>query len=103
METSLKAKIRASQPSYASAAAKTALLALDDSREAVATSDAVIRRVGDEYPMLLAPIGSPDVDAETGEALRPIDFTALRAAGTYFIDVPGIGRSAPFEIIDESL
>ena len=102
METILKSKIRAGQSLYGSTAIKTAILTLDGSAEAESASDAVVRRVGDEYPMLLAPIGAPSMDAETGETLRPIDFTALRADGTYFIDIPGVGRSAPFEISAES-
>ncbi len=35
---------------------------------------------------------------DTDENVRVVDFSALQAPGHYVLDVPGVGRSAPFEI-----
>jgi endoglucanase len=40
----------------------------------------------------------PVRNADTGEDLFVADFSALTAPGTYRLDVPGVGRSAPFRV-----
>jgi endoglucanase len=35
---------------------------------------------------------------DTNESLRTLDFSGLRTPGVYRLDVPGVGRSAPFRI-----
>jgi len=40
----------------------------------------------------------PIRNADTQEDLVIADFTAVTAPGTYRLDVPGVGRSAPFEV-----
>jgi endoglucanase len=37
-------------------------------------------------------------DGETGESIAVLDFSALAAPGVYRLDVPGVGRSAPFKV-----
>jgi endoglucanase len=41
---------------------------------------------------------TPANDADTGESVATADFTALSAAGTYHLEVDGIGRSASFSV-----
>lgn len=44
-------------------------------------------------------VSGPLTDAETGESnLRVADFSGLTAAGTYYLEAPGVGRSADFDI-----
>jgi endoglucanase len=43
-------------------------------------------------------LSPPFVNADTGEELRTADFSGLRHPGRYVLDVPGVGRSAPFRV-----
>jgi endoglucanase len=38
------------------------------------------------------------LDADTGDSVQIADFTKLHEAGTYYLDVPGVGRSWTFSI-----
>jgi endoglucanase len=40
----------------------------------------------------------PRRNEDTGEDIYVADFSALREPGTYFLDVTGVGRSAPFRV-----
>ncbi len=40
----------------------------------------------------------PVTNSDTGEALYTADFTPLKKAGVYHLDVPGVGKSASFRI-----
>ncbi|MEO5959867.1 MAG: glycoside hydrolase family 9 protein, partial [Opitutaceae bacterium] len=68
----------------------------------VAASAATFRvlRVTDDAVALEGNLGSDIVTAanDTNETVRLADFTALRTAGEYQLDVPNVGRSAPFTI-----
>src|SRR5512134_3174396 len=37
-------------------------------------------------------------DADSGDSVRPADFTAFDRSGRYVVDVPGVGRSFEFAI-----
>lgn len=43
-------------------------------------------------------LSPPAADADSGDTLRAADFSRLRSAGRFYIDVPGAGRSWEFEI-----
>jgi endoglucanase len=43
-------------------------------------------------------LGQAVRDADTGDTVSPADFTSLRQAGTYYLDVPGVGRSWAFKV-----
>jgi len=43
-------------------------------------------------------VSGPALNADTGEQLCTADFSGLKKAGDYQLDVPGAGRSAPFHI-----
>lgn len=38
---------------------------------------------------------------DTGEEIYVADFSALKKPGRYFLDVPGVGRSAPFRAVGD--
>ncbi len=63
-----------------------------------ATGNALIKRVSDGATVLSVPIGGVTYDADSGDLVRPIDFSALRENGTYVVEVPGVGSSFPFQI-----
>ncbi len=55
-------------------------------------------RVSDGASVLTGQASEPRVNADTGERLQTADFSAFNQPGTYCLDVPGVGRSAPFRI-----
>jgi endoglucanase len=60
-----------------------------------------IRRTDDDSAAFEGEAGAPIEAADTGETLRVLDFSDLRAEGEYYVDVPGVGKSAPFVIADD--
>ncbi|HEX8465874.1 MAG TPA: glycoside hydrolase family 9 protein, partial [Abditibacterium sp.] len=58
----------------------------------------LIKRVSDGATVLSVPIGGVTYDADSGDLVRPIEFSALRESGTYRVEVPGVGASYPFSI-----
>ena len=42
--------------------------------------------------------GPPAFDAETGDSVQAADFSKLAESGTYYLEVPGVGRSWTFSI-----
>ena len=47
---------------------------------------------------LHAPIQAGKLDVDSGDTIQRIDFSKLKTPGDYVIDVPGVGKSAPFHI-----
>jgi endoglucanase len=43
-------------------------------------------------------LGEPLHDSDTGQALRRADFSSIQQAGTYSLQIPGLGRSPEFRI-----
>ena len=43
----------------------------------------------------------PATDADTGDSVQAADFSSLQTPGTYFLDIPNVGRSWKFEIADD--
>lgn len=60
--------------------------------------DAIIWRAGTTNPVLVVPVGPATKDADSGDEIRVIDFSGLKAPGDYTIEVKGLGKSAPFRI-----
>jgi len=61
------------------------------------TNFAVIR-VADGVTVFKGRVTGPVPDADTQEQLYTADFSKLRQSGEYQLDVPGLGRSAPFSV-----
>jgi endoglucanase len=55
-------------------------------------------RVKDSAKVLEGTTSGPAVNADTGEQLYTADFSALKDAGEYRLDVADVGQSAPFRI-----
>jgi endoglucanase len=48
-----------------------------------------------------AALGEPERDPDTGQRLRPADFSSLTQPGTYSLQVAGVGRSPNFRVGDD--
>ena len=48
--------------------------------------------------ILTVAAGPARLDKDSGDTLRPVDFSALKAPGDYVLDAPGLGTSDPFRI-----
>jgi endoglucanase len=57
-----------------------------------------IRRASDGKLALRGLLGPSATDPLSGDAVQPADFSQLRRAGTYYIQVPGVGKSWNFSV-----
>jgi endoglucanase len=55
----------------------------------------------DLTPVLQGVLAAATTNADTGEQLAEADFSALAAPGEYWIEVPGVGASAPFRVAND--
>ena len=67
---------------------------------AAAADSFVVRRAADDSAALTADLAAPIADA-SGDMVAIGDFSALDDPGSYYVDVPGVGRSAVFPIGDD--
>ncbi len=57
-----------------------------------------VKRASDNVTVLKGTLGPSSLDADTGDSVQLADFTKLRIPGSYYLDVPGVGRSWTFSI-----
>lgn len=57
-----------------------------------------VNRVADNSVAYTGTLGSPALNADTGETLTPADFSTLTTAGSYYLAVPSLGQSPNFQI-----
>lgn len=57
-----------------------------------------VKQVSDGKTVFKGKFSVAAKDADTGDTVQSADFSALRTAGTYYINVPGVGRSWKFSI-----
>lgn len=57
-----------------------------------------VKRASDNATVFKGTLGAATLDADTGDSVQLADFTTLRLPGTYYLDVPGVGRSWTFSI-----
>ena len=73
----------------------------DAAKLAVVTGQAKtfeVKRASDNVVVFKGTLGAASQDKDTGDSVQIADFTKLREAGTYYLDVPGVGRSWTFAI-----
>jgi len=58
----------------------------------------VVKRAADNVVVFEGKLGRASEDADTGDSVQTADFSKLRESGTYYIEVPGVGRSWTFSI-----
>lgn len=61
------------------------------------SGNAVVHKANGEA-VLQVPISKGVLDPDSGDTVQTVDFTSLRQPGTYYIEVPGIGKSSTFTI-----
>ena len=57
-----------------------------------------LRRAADASEVLVQQLGAAQTDATTSESFRIADFSAVTQEGSYYLEVPGVGRSPDFPI-----
>jgi endoglucanase len=57
-----------------------------------------VRRSSDNAAVFQGKLAPPQADPNSGDQVQAADFSGLRQAGTYYIDVPGVGRSWNFAV-----
>ncbi len=57
-----------------------------------------VRRASDDKTMFEGTLPAPVGDPDSGDRVSVADFSALHATGTFYLDVPSVGRSWPFTI-----
>jgi endoglucanase len=90
------AHVKVSQVGYLPRETKFAVLTTQPAGEVV------VRRADDGRAALTVTAGPPVYDADSGDTVRAIDFSALREPGTYRLDVPGVGASYDFRVGDDA-
>jgi endoglucanase len=71
------------------------------SKVAVVTGAATtfeVKRSSDNVTVFKGTIGTARRDSDTGDSVQIVDFSKLQAAGTYYLEVAGLGRSWTFSI-----
>ncbi len=61
------------------------------------TGDVRICKKDGSLALTLKP-GTPQSDPDSGDSIQIVDFSALKQPGEYYVDVPGLGKSATFRI-----
>ncbi len=83
--------IKVDQVGYLPAAPKIAVVS-------AAAQTFTVKRASDGKVVFSGTLAAPVNDADTGDSVQAADFSRLRAPGTYYLEVPGVGRSWPFSI-----
>jgi endoglucanase len=91
--TAATTDIKVDQVGYLPSAPKVALVV-----SAKADGAFLVRRTADGKEALRGTLSAPVPDATSGDEVRSADFSRLTKAGTYYVEVPGVGTSWPFAI-----
>ena len=57
-----------------------------------------VKRANDNSTVLQGKLSAATADVDTGDSVETADFSSLRLTGTYYLSVPGVGRSWTFSI-----
>ncbi len=83
--------IKVDQAGYLSSSPKVALVSAPG-------SSFVVKRASDGETVLQGKLSAPATDQDTGDTVQAADFTSLKTAGNYYLEIAGVGRSWPFAI-----
>lgn len=84
-------QIKVDQVGYLPGSAKVAIVT-------AAATHFEVKRALDDVTVFKGELGPAIADADTGDSVQIADFSKLREPGTYYLDVPGVGRSWTFSI-----
>jgi endoglucanase len=88
---SAQTSIKVDQVGYPLAGPKVALVS-------VPAVSFVVRRSSDNATVFKGKLTAAKADPDTGDKVEAADFSALRQAGRYYLEVPGVGRSWDFAV-----
>jgi len=83
--------VRVCQVGYLPSESKVAMLT-------AAPTGEVVVRTPEGKAILTVKAAEPQLDPDSGDTIRKVDFSSLKKAGEYYLDVPGVGRSYAFRI-----
>ncbi|HEX8163609.1 MAG TPA: glycoside hydrolase family 9 protein [Pyrinomonadaceae bacterium] len=86
-------QIKVDQVGYLPRASKVALVVSPSAAGAFN-----VRRAGDDSVAFSGRLAPASEDADSGDRVRAADFTPLETGGTYYVEVPGVGRSWDFSV-----
>ena len=86
-------EIKVDQVGYLNASAKVALVASNTAATKFTVNDATGGKV-----VFAGALTAPLEDPDSGDRVQAADFSKLVKTGTYYVDVPGVGRSWDFQI-----
>jgi endoglucanase len=93
LAASATTEIKVDQVGYPPGAPKVALVA-----SKTAASEFTVRRAGDGGVALRGTLASAVDDPDSGDRVQAADFSKLTAAGKYYVEIAGVGRSWEFAI-----
>src|SRR5450830_1092659 len=85
--------IKVDQVGYLTDGSKVAFVASSSPASAFA-----VRRAADGKVVFYGVPAAPVDDADSGDRVQALDFSAVRTPGSYYLEVPGVGGSWPFAI-----
>jgi endoglucanase len=83
--------IKVDQAGYPTSGRKIALVSAP-------ASSFAIKRASDNATVFQGKLGAGAADANSGDTLEAADFSAFHDPGTYYLEIPGAGRSWPFSV-----
>jgi endoglucanase len=87
------ATIRLDQAGYLPDAPKLAVIAAQPKARTF-----TVRRAADDKSVYRGSLSKPAQDENSGDQVQLADFTRVTAPGRYVLEIPGVGKSYPFEI-----
>src|SRR5437763_9168312 len=87
--------IKVDQVGYPSGLKKLALVARSTN---LIPADFELHRAQDNRVVLRGKLSSPTFDPDSDDTVQTADFTSVDTNGSYYLNVPGVGRSASFRI-----
>jgi len=96
-EYAASTRIKVDQVGYLPGAPKIALVS-SLGRDTSIAQNFAIRLVGDSSVVFQGKLSEGVHEADTGDDVQAADFSAFKATGRYYLDVPGVGRSWSFSI-----
>jgi endoglucanase len=90
--------IKVDQVGYPLNGSKVALVALQNGPANPAYASFQVLSSADNSVVFRGKLLPPEADANSGDQVQAADFSSLRKPGTYYIEIPGMGRSWSFAI-----
>ena len=88
--------IKVDQVGYPVDGPKIALVTLPSGPAAPSNTTFQLRRSSDNAVVFAGKLSAPEADADSGDQVQAADFSGFHKAGSYYVEIPGVGRSWNF-------